>query len=79
MKSMKIENKNAILSAVIVREDDMYVAKCPEIGTVSQGKTVEKAIENLKEATELYLDEFPLEEKNRPILATFEVSRVARH
>jgi len=45
-------------SAVLEKEGDMYVAKCPEIGTVSQGKTIEKALDNLKEATELYLEEF---------------------
>ena len=43
----------------------MFIAECPEIGTVSQGRTIEKAIENLKEATELYLEEFPVEEKKR--------------
>jgi predicted RNase H-like HicB family nuclease len=48
-----------ILSAIIYKEDDMYVAECLEIGTVSQGKSVEEALENLKEATELYLEEFP--------------------
>jgi predicted RNase H-like HicB family nuclease len=37
----------------------MYIAKCPEVGTVSQGYTIEEALENLKEATELYLEEFP--------------------
>ena len=30
----------------------------PEVGTASQGRTVEEAVENLKEATELYLEEF---------------------
>ena len=44
-------------TAVIHREDDLYVAVCPEIGTASQGKTVEEAVYNLKEATELYLEE----------------------
>ena len=46
-------------SAVIYREEDTYVAKCPEVGTVSQGKSIEEALKNLKEATELYLEEFP--------------------
>jgi predicted RNase H-like HicB family nuclease len=46
-------------TAVLHREEDMYVAECPEIGTVSQGSTVEEALANLKEATELYLKEFP--------------------
>jgi predicted RNase H-like HicB family nuclease len=44
--------------AVIHREENWYVAECPQLGTVSQGKTVEEAIANLREATELYLDEF---------------------
>jgi predicted RNase H-like HicB family nuclease len=61
------------LTAVIHREEDMYVANCLEVGTVSQGETVEEAIENLKEATELYLEEFPLVGTGKPILTVFEV------
>jgi predicted RNase H-like HicB family nuclease len=49
-------------TAVIHQEDDLYVADCPEVGTVSQGKTVDEAIANLKEATELHLEEFSLTE-----------------
>lgn len=48
------------LTAAIHKEDDLYVALCPEAGTASQGYTIEKAIANLQEATELYLQEFPL-------------------
>jgi len=47
-------------TAVVHQENDLYVAECPEIGTVSQGRTVEEAVANLKEATELYLEEFEL-------------------
>lgn len=61
------------LTAVLHKEEDMYVAECPEVGTVSQGFTVEEAIANLKEATELYLEEFPLPKTEKPILTTFEV------
>ena len=61
------------LSAVVHREKKLYVAECPEVGTVSQGSSVEEAIANLKEATELYLEEFPLPKATRPILTTFEV------
>jgi predicted RNase H-like HicB family nuclease len=43
----------------ILHEEEMYVAECPEVGTVSQGKTIEEAVDNLREATELYLEEFP--------------------
>jgi predicted RNase H-like HicB family nuclease len=53
-------------TAVIHKEDDLYVAECPEVGTASQGDTIEEAIANLKEATELYLEEFPLEDVSRP-------------
>jgi predicted RNase H-like HicB family nuclease len=63
----------AQLSAVITKEEDMYVAKCPETGTVSQGKTIEEAVNNLSEATELYLEEFPLKFNARTLLTTFEI------
>ena len=66
-------DKKVTLTAVIHLEEDIYVAECPEVGTVSQGSTIEGALANLKEATELYLEEFPLEGLSRPILTTFEV------
>jgi predicted RNase H-like HicB family nuclease len=62
------------LTAVLHKEGDGFVAYCPEVGTTSQGKSVEDAIANLKEATELYLEEFPLPSMDRPIVTTFEVS-----
>ncbi len=62
------------LTAVIHQEDDLYVAECPEVGTVSQGYTIEEALANLREATELYLEEFPLERLSRPLLTVFEVA-----
>jgi len=46
-------------TAGIHKEEDIYVAECPEVGTVGQGCTIEEAIARLKEATELYLEEFP--------------------
>ena len=61
------------LTAILHKEEDMYVAECPEVGTVSQGKTIEEAINNLKEGTELYLEEFPLKEERKTLLTTFEV------
>ena len=61
-------------TAIIQKEEDMYIAKCPEIGTVSRGKTIEEAISNLKEATELYLEKFSLKENSKPFLTTFEVA-----
>ena len=58
-------------TAVVHKEDNLYVAECPEVGTVSQGNTMEEAIANLKEATELYLEEFPLPDVTKPIMTTF--------
>ena len=60
------------LTAILHREDDLYVAECPEVGTASQGSTIEEAIKNLKEATEVYLEEFPLKNVPRSLLTTFE-------
>lgn len=61
-------------SAVLYKEDDLYVAECPEVGTVSQGHTIEDALFNLKEATELYLEEFPMPHTGRVLLTTFEAT-----
>ncbi len=61
-------------TAVLHREEDMYVAECPEVGTVSQGATVEEVLANLKEATELYLEEFPIPAVHKAMLTTFEVA-----
>ncbi len=60
-------------TAIIEKDEDMYIARCSEVGTVSQGSTVEEAVENLKEATELYLEEFPIKRKIKPLLTFFEV------
>jgi len=62
-------------TAVLHKEDDRYVALCPEVGTVSQGYTIEEAVNNLKEATELYLEEFPLEKDRRSFITTFEAKQ----
>lgn len=51
-----------------------YTALNPETGSTSQGETVEEALANLREATELYLEEFPLSESGRPLVTTFELA-----
>ena len=66
--------KQYTYTAVLHREDDIYVAECPEIGTVSQGDTIEEAMTNLREATELYLEEFPMPMTMRPPITTFDVA-----
>ena len=63
------------LTAVIYPDSDSawLVAHNPETGTTTQGKTFDEALANLKEATELYLSEFPLKTKGQAIFTTFEV------
>jgi predicted RNase H-like HicB family nuclease len=48
--------RTAQLTAIIEREDDMYVALCPELDIASQGDTVEEARANLVEALELFFE-----------------------
>ncbi len=73
-----MRKKSLNLTAVIYPDthSDWLVAHNPETGTTTQGKTFEEALANLKEATELYLSEFPLRPKGRPIMTTFEAPPV---
>ena len=49
-------------TAIIEREDDGYVALCPELDVVSQGESIEAARANLQEALELFLETASAEE-----------------
>ena len=62
------------LTAILHREEEVVVAECPEAGTVSQGDTVGEALANLREATELYLEECPQQVRAPRLLTTLEVS-----
>ena len=48
--------KTLNLTAVLEREGDGFVSLCPELDVASQGRTVEEALANLKEAVELFLE-----------------------
>lgn len=52
------------LTAIIYKEEDIYVAECSEVGTVDRGETIDAALTGLREATQLYLGEFPLSESS---------------
>jgi predicted RNase H-like HicB family nuclease len=67
---MKIQS----FTVIIHKEDDMYIAECPEVGTVDQGETIEQAIAGLKEATRLYLEEFPLPQTSPRFVTNIEIS-----
>lgn len=48
---------NRPFTALIQREDDMYVSLCPELDIARQGETIQEARQNLREAIELFLEE----------------------
>ena len=47
-----------------------YIAYNPETGTTTQGETIEEALANLREAVELYLQEFPMKLGGSPLVTT---------
>ena len=55
-------------------EEGGYDAYNSETGTTSQGETIEDAIANLREAVELYLEEFPMKFGAASPVAAFEVT-----
>ncbi len=64
-----------ILSAVITEaEEGGFVALNPETGTTTQGESLAEAVENLKEATSLFLEEFPVRPQSPAVLTSFELS-----
>lgn len=66
-------------ATVIIQEGKWYVARAVELGVVSQGKTVQEALDNLREAVELYLEDNPrakkLSLKSVPLVTTLELNR----
>lgn len=63
--------KHKTYTASIHKEGEIYVASCVEVGTISQGYSIEEALLNLKEATELYLEEFPQGDFSPTFITTF--------
>jgi len=67
-------------TTIITKESKWYVARCVELGVVSQGKTIEEAQKNLKEAVELYLENQPKAKKyfskSAPLVTTLELKHV---
>jgi len=62
-------------SAMVKKVNEQYVSTCLELEISSQGKTIEEAVSNLKEAVELHIEkeniDLPLK---RPFLTTFKVA-----
>ena len=64
-------------TTIINQEGKWYVARCVELGVVSQGKTIEEAQRNIREAVELFLEGQPKSKKylsqKAPLVTTLEV------
>lgn len=64
-----------ILTAVLIpAPEGGFTALNPETGTTTQGDSVEEALANLREATELYLEEFPIATPGQALVTSFQVS-----
>lgn len=64
-----------LLTAILIpAAEGGFTALNPETGTTSQGETIEDSLANLREATVLYLEEFPATFTGRPLVTTFEVA-----
>jgi predicted RNase H-like HicB family nuclease len=65
-------------TTILIKEGKWYVARCAELGVVSQGKTIEEAQKNIKEAVELFLEDSPKNKiglsKTSPLITTFELT-----
>ena len=80
--------QNGFVDIVVVKEKlnsgkPVYVSHCTALGIASQGKDVEEAMKNIKEAIELYLEEQPekyeeLGIEEPPVFSVFEVKKDAK-
>lgn len=66
-------------SAIVEKEGRLFVALCPELDVASQGKTIDAALKNLKEAVALFLETASPKElkshlSSRPLITTLEVT-----
>lgn len=81
-------DKKYFLDIVVNREklsdgSLIFVSHCPSLGIASQGKNVDEAMENVKEAVELFLEEQPekydeLLSEELPLFSVIEVKKNAK-
>ena len=62
--------KSTRFNVIVQKDEAWYVAVCVDNSVASQGKTIEEAIDNLKEALELYYEDEPLYESPVPAMLT---------
>ena len=72
--------RNLTFSAILWKEGKLQIAWCPEIDVASQGKKVEEALANLREAIDLYLEDedAKIPTDRSPILTTLSVETHAK-
>ncbi len=65
-------------AVAIVPEGDFFIARCPELGVTSQGKTIAEVEANIREAIELYVESFGLDDVPetpvKPLWTTVEIA-----
>lgn len=61
-------------NVIVQKEDEWYVSKCLDNNVASQGKTIEEALQNLKEALELYYETTEPEKPKQILITTLEVA-----
>jgi len=64
-------------SAILTKEKEFIIARCPELGVTSQGRSEKSAIKNLEEAVELYLEEDPIGNSMKSKVVEFNIKMVA--
>jgi predicted RNase H-like HicB family nuclease len=64
-------------TTTFTKEKRWYVARCVELGVVSQGKTIDEAKKNIRQAVELFLEDQPSNtiylSKQAPLITTLDV------
>jgi predicted RNase H-like HicB family nuclease len=64
-----------LVTAVLTpAQEGGYVAYNPETGTTTEGETIDEALGNLREAVELYLEEFPMTLGGSPLVTTLDIA-----
>lgn len=75
--SLDVPHQVELAAVLWAASEGGFSALNPETGTVSEGETEAEALANLTEATELYLEEFPLPSRHKPVITTIRVVDVA--
>jgi predicted RNase H-like HicB family nuclease len=56
---MKTKKRKQSSNYVVVKENGVFIARCPDLGLACHGATEQEAIENLQEALALYFEDLP--------------------